>query len=599
MTSPKIYSFIINSIDVTSYVHQSVIPSNKQPVKNGMIRLIKRIDSVLTIDDSIVSKSVYIGRGETSGTERCILRGEVLSYKIVGSFYELTVVNKLYGCVKREVDYTFERNIDVEEGIGSEIVKNILTVGNVPYSDDSIPSTGTDELLRLKIYPAKGKGLNSIKELADMYKRRIYYNDDEDLAYFTPFDGIETGKTLTTGTDIVGRIAWNNTSEDMNNNITVIGGEQLDWNTETFTPSSGQTTFTLAAKPVDTEVYVNSVLKSRGVNSSAPNDFYVIEDKKQIIFTVSPYPHTTVINYSYNIPVKASNFDDDSIDEYTQRDNTVINSKLSNTDDAELYVTNVLETQKDLVTNAPIKVINNNDLEIGEIITINDTITGITRKVYIESIEYSYPFKPDMVSIGKTPVNEIDLQLSVLHNIYKLQRQLSTNSDVNLQLINKSVTVEVSGYTKLGRVEKLDNDAYWDYDNWDDDTAFWCDDSEELFIDDTMIPFNNTVFEDFRSEEFKDASTTANWSNTGVCAFDNGEIALSKTYLISDDDVTAVTVECDDSTNLSFRVSTNGTDYEDVTIDTEHVMEDTGGYLYIEITASGSASLKWFKIIYR
>lgn len=598
MSNPSKYKVLLNGVDVSSYVYRipSILKTANQVVKSGVIVLNKNVDSVIGIDSLIVGKVVSVQRGVSLSTERYVFRGEVVSFTPKGSVYELNVADKLYVGVRREYDYAFDANIDTEAGVGSEIVKTLLDFLGLSYTSGSVQSTGTSTELLLQKYPAKGAVLDTLKDLARIYNYQLFYNDEDDFVYFIPKGFTSTSTVLETGVNVLNRPQWLTTGEDIVNNLTIIGGSQLDWNVEYFSGDNSTTDFTLTAIPVDTDIYVDSVKLLRGFNSSSPNDFIVDTDRKVVRFTVAPAstaPNNIEVNYSYNVPVKVSINDEVSITNYSQRDATVINDKLSNSDDAELVARNNLSVSSDVLTSTPLRVISNNDLSVGQLVQVIDSVNGVNTNVVVKSVKYFYPYVFDEVEVGEVPVSEFDIYIGVLDNIAKLQRQLSSETDIDVTLKDLSVTEAVLGYFKVEGASPDTNVLYWDSDvqgDWDD--FDWGDDDEEDYVVSSLIPVNRIVFEDFYSDEFKDSvNTDATWGTSGEVSFTSGQVAQSL-MMVYDPDVTITSLffEADYDGSLLFEISLNGTDWEIVTSGVTTTFTNTGSYVYFRATENNSST---------
>jgi len=605
MANPIKFKIMIDGIDVSTYVYRANWKRvKKQPVKYGTITVTRNILDIFTVNNTLVSKEVTIQRGFTTATERYVFRGEVVSYTQKGSLYEISIADKMYKAVKLELDYTYDMNTDVSGGVGSEIVKDILTRAGLTYTAASIPTTGTSEALIINIYPAQGTMLDTLKDLANVYKREIFYDDDEDIAYFLNTGSTDSGVTLTVGSNIINVVQWLTTGENIANNITLVGGQQLDWAYETFNGTGSRTSFILSAKPIDTDIYVNSVKKQRGINSSDPKDFYVKEDNKEIIFTNAPIGGTNNVEvyYSYNVPVKVGSQDADSITDYTQHDLTIINEKVTNTDDAEMRISNFLEENADVLTSAPLLVISENTLEPGQLVRVIDGAKSINSQFDVQSVEYNIPYKADQISIGKLPITNLDLDLSIIDNIKKLKRQLSNNTDVNVQLFPLNKKVLAYSYTKIDFATSEPGVLYWDSDLtglWDD--YDWGTDAEETYTNQSLEWGSNLVFEDFRSTEFKDASTTATWSNNGVCYFPNlGQVATSKAVVKRTTPITSITLTADNPSDFGFQVSVEGIAFHDVVNGVAFTPPTPGTEIYWRaINIVKPTTLNSLKIIYR
>lgn len=587
----------LNGVDISSFLFKgSTKKLSNQQVNTGQFYFKRGIDASLTMDNNIVGKSFTIQRGFDSPTERYIFRGEVVSFKQQGSTYEINVANKMYAATRLGYDYSFNINTDVEAGVGSEIVKTLYTNAGLSYNDTTVVNTGSTSTFLLRIYLAQGPILDTLKDLCKVYEYTFFYKDSDDLAYFTPKGYNDTNIILTTGVDIVNRVQWLNTGENLTNNLTLIGGQQLDWATETFAGPSTQVT--LIAKPVDTDVTVNGVKKQRGVNSSDPKDFYVDSEARILYFTASGT--NIIVNYSYNVPVKVSISNYTSISNFVQYDRTIVDEKLTNTDDATLKANNIINDSSDVLTSAPLNIIGDNSIELNDVITIVDNINNKTVTAFVNSIEYSFPSSVDKITIGKVPIGVVDWMSRVSNNIVGLQRQLSSDTNINNQIINLNTQVGVFGYQKKESAGLKPNDLYWDVvgrDTWD---AFkWGDDTSETYSELSFIPFNNTYYDDFLNTDFK-GTTTATWTGNGTVNFTNGQIATS-TRIVYDSDltITRATLTVTSTGTLIFEISPDNTNWETITPGAEKTLTYTGNKLYWRATSTGISTLTKIKITYR
>lgn len=603
-TIPKIDLITLDGIDVTTYRYDgTVIKPWRQAVKYGTFKFNKKITDILTLDKTIIGKTFTWQRGFTTATERYIFRGEVVSYSPMGSFIELGVADKAYVLVRREQDYTYDQNTDPEAGIGSEIIKDLATIEDLQVTDASVPPTGSSPDVLIKTYPARGSRLESIQDLANTYVRIIYYRDSDDLLYCTPLTFETNSTVLTIGTNVVNKVRWENTGQDMVNNATLIGGEQLDWTTQTFTASAGQTTFTVDAVPVDTEVVKDSVSQNRGVDSSDPQDFYVKADSKDFIFTnAMTGGESIIIAYSYNIPAKVASQDASSITTYKQRDKTITSEKILNSDDAEVKVKGFLEESSQPLTSAPLRVIGDNTLEVGQLVTVIDNPNSINSSFLINGITYYSPYRPDSINVGKKPISDYDIQIAILNNLDRLNRQLASNSEVNVQIIQTPATTIFTGYNQI-QTAPMDTDTlYWDsetqgtWGNSSGTTGFnWGTDTEETYTTQYLMPLNRTYYDDFYTLEFKDLiNTTANWIGSGAVNFLAGQTAVS-TFILKDTSTTygyaTLNATYTGTGTLTFQISLDGTNYETVVEDVEKTFTNRGNYAYWKATSTGTISL--------
>ena len=484
IAKPSKYRVVLNGVNITDYVFRGSVRKSKQPVKNCTLLIKKSVSDVLLISGSIIGKTITIQRGFNTPTERYVFRGEVISKKRSGGIIELVCACKMHRAVRLEIDYVYDEVIDLEGGVGSEIVKSLFNNAGLNYNATSVPSTG--EVNTLKTFMAKGSIRQSLELLGKIYGRVFFYRDSEDLAYFIEPKSEVTSTVLNTNTNIVGRIAWSDTGEDIINNLTLIGGKQLDWTEEIFTGSFDEVTLT--AIPIDTDVKVGGTQLQRGVNSSDPKDFYVDPTNKKIIFTTTQTNPS--VRYNYSVPIKVNVSDTSSINNTYQVDRTIIDTKLLTSDDAELEALGIVTNNKDILTSAPIRVVGNNDLEVGQEVQVIDGVNDVDILVNVTSVQINYPYQPDIVNIGLLPSDDLDFDKGVVDRIAELERQLSTTSDINVSLISDEAVLGLEVYTK---VEKATMDAdvlYWDsgtqgdwYSVVRDEGLNWGNDVEESYTE--------------------------------------------------------------------------------------------------------------------
>lgn len=485
LTKPNNYKFTLNSVDVTSHVFRSVARKGKQPIKTCTILLREKVSDVLPITSSIIGKTITIQRGFAASTERYIFRGEVISKKRDGGLIELTCACKMHRAKRLELDYVYDEVIDPEGGVGSEIVKSLFNNAGLNYNATSVPTTGA--VNTLKTFLAKGTIKDSLELLGKIYGRVFFYRDSDDLAYFIEPKSESTSTVLNINNNVVGRITWTDTGEDIINNLTVIGGKQLDWTEESFTGSFDDVTLT--ATPIDTDITVGGVQLQRGVTSSEPNDFYVEPSNKKIVFTTTQTD--PVVRYNYSVPIKVNVSDTTSISNTYQVDKTIIDTKLMTSDDAELEAQGIIDNNKDVLTNAPIRVVGNNDLEVGQEVQVIDSINDVNVLVNVTSVQISYPYQPDQVNVGLLPRDDLDLDEDIRERIAELERQLSTTSDVNVSIITgDDAVIGLEVYTKVEVADADTGVLYWDSDvqgDWGNDAGStgynWGTDTEETYTE--------------------------------------------------------------------------------------------------------------------
>jgi len=113
------------------------------------------------------------------------------------------------------------------------------------------------------------------------------------------------------------------------------------------------------------------------------------------------------------------------------------------------------------------------------------------------------------------------------------------------------------------------------------------------------------IFRDrFYDNYFEDTGeTTADWGDTSnQLAFTNGEIAQSRSIAYNDGTVTKVlitaTASSGDTANLTVTATADGTNWESITLGTEHSFSNTGTNLKFKIVASDTVVLNYIRVAY-
>lgn len=120
-----------------------------------------------------------------------------------------------------------------------------------------------------------------------------------------------------------------------------------------------------------------------------------------------------------------------------------------------------------------------------------------------------------------------------------------------------------------------------------------------------VVSPNNIFRERFRHDRFEDTgTTTADWADTvGTIVFTTGEIAQSLSIFLNNFTLTKATMiataSSGDVSDLAFQLSADGgSNWENITLGTEHTFTNTGNDLRFKITASGSVTLTNVQIEY-
>lgn len=285
-------------------------------------------------------------------------------------------------------------------------------------------------------YKAREYAIDTIKTMMDLLQWQIRIDSSGNF-YFEPKGNIDSGVTFTNGENIQ-VLSWDDDPTEMMNKIKVIGGFENFATQETITATG--TEFTLSNKPV------GAMRATISGTEQDPDTYTVDAENKKITFTGSKTNPT--FYYTYARPVVVSNQDDESINQYTEIYKEVPAPWLNSLSDARKYVQNLLD-----VYSRPFQKVQgmtgglNFDVEVGEIVTVIDTIRNRSGQFIITKITYDFASLSTRLSLGPRDFVLFDWQRETESRIKKLE-QRSTNQDISVlartfkENVNVSLLVE-------------------------------------------------------------------------------------------------------------------------------------------------------------
>lgn len=456
---PELTKVTIDGIDVTSYVQHwnKKTTSNSDFIQDIVITAVRSIQNILTLDsESLINKEVIVTRGINASTETYIFRGYITTFSKVTGNVIINVADKLYLTTKRYVSVTYDKDVDVEAGVISEIFKDLISDNTSLTADNtSVQNSGTT-LIRNKFICRNEKLYDKLKELADIINWMFYYNPEDDKVYFQPKGYILNTTTLTVGTNIINNPEWEFDESSLFNELRVDGAVQEANTTEAgqigvtdgYTTSSIQ----LGHSPLAIRVLSDAVnpptteLTLGVVNATATAyDYYVDKSKEQVIWNTTDYTpggaDFVQTNYIYNKPVPVSYQDSDSIELYPagyklidgvlvplSRQHSIIKEDITDVDDAELYAKQWIEIHKDPIIYTVLEVTNVQDLDIGQQISIIDTNNNINQNFYITEITQEYPYRYDKIKIVSNILEDSSLPIMIIRKLNELNRKDKENT---------------------------------------------------------------------------------------------------------------------------------------------------------------------------
>jgi len=440
---PKLMKVTINSIDVSAYVHSFTVISNYDDNKKTCsVGLRKTVSDVLDYtDEELINTTILIQRGVSSATETNLLNGYVKNIKFEGGVVLVSGQDKLSALIDINVTKSFDKDVDTEAGVISEMFDTLITE-NTSLST-SITSSGTSNILQTFILRHKTL-LDGLRELSYVINWNFYYDSQNDEIVFSPKGNSKSLTTLTIGSNVVKVPKWKIDSSQLFNVITVEGTPQeiktsegpilLDGSVSDWTTTS----VTLDKKPIQIKVLsdINATPvteKIGGVSGSISTYDYSINKELMSITWSSTFSPTTsyytIIEYTYNIPIKVKKTDATSKTKYGAIEVYQTKKEITNNDDAEEYGNGQLQIYSKPFYSTTLAVRSVTDLEVGKLYDVVDGINNVSKEVMIKKITYVHPYSYDVIEVGDKAYRLSLFNVDVPRRIKKLEEEQGQYSD--------------------------------------------------------------------------------------------------------------------------------------------------------------------------
>lgn len=435
---------VVNGIDVTD---KRITWDNNEEWDIAIgtidIKFAPSVNTLLTIEEGM---EITITRGFVTDTDEYVFRGVITQVKPNVSKIVCVCKNPLYDAIKSRRTKSWDKDIDTELGIGSEIFKSLCDHSQLSYTDDSVPSTGTETAQKIvKFIQNDEDDFDRMQELAERYQRVITYDYDNDIVNFKEKGYTIYPVSLNVGIEIQNQIDWKNNMEQLINKVTVNGATVYDKIIQTF--AGPGTEFTLSNTPEDTEVHINHAstndLQTRGqkdVGTIGTNfDYYVDVENKKIVFSASV--SDVWINYGAQVPMPVIRKRQASIDKYGGPNKIPHHRKFTFNDikdinDAEARAKSILDKYSTPFIEAQDLQINDTVIETygsikpGTVIRVIDSFNNKDVTVFVKGVKKAWPHIGDSLMIGDEIWRTEDWQASVSKKINQLFNELNKNQDI-------------------------------------------------------------------------------------------------------------------------------------------------------------------------
>jgi len=587
----------------------------------------RSIENILTLNDTTLignTKEVVITRGETTSTDEIIFRGIIKNYNIFGGMVTFTCADKLYITTKNKINYSYDKDVDPSAGVISDIFLDMINTYTTLTADaTSVQDSGTI-LTRDKVICKSDSVYNKIiSELTIPLNWNTYYNSVTNLVNFEPKGYTNNSTIIEVGTNVLQAPNWKSDESNIYNYIEIQGAEQEISTIETgrIGTTSGYNTSSIQLLQIPNTVRIlcdsatpPTTEKIGGVkDSTSTYDYTVDATKKQIIWNTTTFTpgaaDYVIIEYTFNRPTPIVVSDPISISTYGTKDVTIIKSDLKSVSDARLYASALLGDYKEPILSTTLKVTNIEDLRVGQKVQVIDSDNSINQFFYITNLKQSYPYNYDQLNVVSEILDVNDgFYVFVIRKLMQLDRASKDDFDFLIEIQSfENNTIYENRYNKISSTSITGTTGIFDsaaFGIWD--TATFYDPTDLPFIlghatygiigtstlgdgsfVTTAIYMENSAkkfVELFYDEDFKDASTTADWDTTNNWVeITSAEIAVSELFAYDFNNDS-------DNAYKSVTISMTGTALDDLTF---YVGEFDGiNTTYSAVTFTGTATSK-------
>lgn len=601
----------IDGIDITAKVNRYEIERVYGEAIAGMEMICPRgVNDLMTLRTGL---TIEVWRGWITSTDEKIFSGYVEKIEPNAGSINIIAKDKLWDLIRKEVTHTYDSTIDASAGKISEIFKDLVTTYGLLNADGtSIQDSGTIVTI--------GKFVCNHTDIFERCKKlagedwQFYYRADTDKVYFEPKGFTSNSTIIQVGTNVYGIPKWNLDNSEMANDITITGAYQEIETTESgrIGTTAGYDTdgITISYVPISVKVYGDAgspptTLKVGGMpDSTATFDYYVDKNQKKIIpkdgttFTTNDYYE---IRYSHAVPIPVHMYSQNSIDLYKQFKKTVTFTDIKSVADAETRGQKYLIKYSEPFIYSTIKVFSNDayNLNAGQLIQVIDTKSrpNVNKNLVITRQRIRYPADFEELDVGDKIWRLADWNAKIEEKLKRIEEDEFANQDIITELITTDNTllnpIEIEPrYQKVITQSTIAGEGIWGVGVWGVDK--WSEDAFNPEVDHMIQQYQNIYGETFIDTDFKD-TCTCTWTGTGSATFTTGQTAISKSVDYNNGTITSVKLTADNSTNLTFQVTANGTDWETTTSGTTHTFSTTpdhrGTDLRWKATASGNATL--------
>jgi hypothetical protein len=587
-----------------------------------------------------VGQTIEIWGGYTTSTDKKIFDGFVSDYSPEAGRIKFTCKDKMWNLIRRNVNKVYQLS-DPQAGQISEIAKDLIeTYGGLTAN---VQPTGTNPGETVAEFRCIHTDIwERLVALANAVGYVIFYDPDTDQVHFEQGGLIDSGKTLTVGSNIITVPTWTYDTSRMVNDLRVDGAVS---ETAIRYPLSGSgqigttTDFDedgilLPKTPESVELIIDAnstptTIREGGTKDASTTHFYYVDRENRIVRPANTTTFTTghyaIVNYTWLAPAPIRMTNPTSITEYGLWEKQVTLSDIQSIADAEVRTSEILATFSIpfLLGEFQIDTTTDPEVELGQKVLVVDEVNNpqINQNLVITGQVIKYPGGTQTIYVGDESIRLADWQMDVENRLKRIEELLSLqNQDLILELRDfaNEITLQPR-YREVQVLEAGEDTGIWGVMNWGEKE--WSDALNSikfilgsgLFgilgtseIGSVPVPpsthwigqYTDRYEEEFIDEDFKSEETTATWSNTDSVTFTAGQIAQSTSVdfnngLITQARLTSTTA----SGSFQYEMTANGEDWETVTSGTTHTFTETGTDLRWRATENNTSTGEITKII--
>lgn len=657
MTRPDKFKVVLSGVDVSDYVYDGDVGREfSVAISTGSLMFNRTLRDVLTIDDTLTDEYITIQRGIDSPTEEYIFRGYVTKIKKSADMISLGLKDKYSITQRKKVTTSFDRNINPEGGVISEIFKTLLSVyaPSLDWDDTTIQDSG--ELLLLDKFECRGSELyERLDELANYLNWQHYYDPVTDKIYLEPKGFTEETLELEVGVNVLSLPEWEYNTDLMSNVLTINGALQAVQETVYIDGdgTEGQK-IPLEFQPKSMKIYAasgtfdpdNDVKPSNNENNlliggkrgSTSGSFDYQYDDDQEVKTIYFFDSTKAeepsytpptgtknieVQYEYDLPTPVFGKRPESIQKYGEWEDEMTKEDIKTVEDATSYLNSYLDFFSTPLLSTNFNFGGSETLIPGRTYPVIDSQNNISRPLLVEKVTMRIPYRLDEIQIGDEAWKTQNFDTNLLDRLSRLEEQNRKTSDLLVQVF--TAETEENEYARdfkftrksvAGETGVYGNPVFGVYG-----TAKYGSEAEGSFVlgSDTFgilgtgvlgdqsssevevvfIPGNNTYREFILDDDFYDTqqSSGVTWDDTNMQIDISGQGSLQTTRLAYGIEWTSARLFVNaTSGSVTAEITTNGDDaqptWQTLPLNETTTIPNSTGAVKLRLIANGATTLE-------